>query len=967
MKRSFVFLILFVLVGFFATNVRAQSLDVTFRYVPQPEDNFVRVFTPGEFNGWGPNSAGVISTTAPSLMTYDATLDEYLYTIPLLVGSDYQYKFHYHFNASGSNWQWISDPNNPVTDPANNNNSIVSISDPMVFELARQRNATGNIVAVSAGIFGTNSIAVLDVLINDEPLDGLAHFDTTTGIFKYQLANPVPAGSKLVVQVTDSEGGTAADSVGIIPPSVVDMQRPDGLEDGITYGPDPTKATLSLFAPYKNYVHVLGDFNNWTVDEDYLMLRDSLSADSMWFWMELDNLTPGVEYAFQYQIDGQIRVADPYSEKILDQSNDGFLGDVYPGLKPYPAGKTSHPVTVLQTNKPAYNWSITDFDRPHQKDLVIYELLLRDFIEDHSFDTLVDTLDYLETLGVNAIELMPVSEFDGNLSWGYNPAFHMALDKYYGPGDTFKAFVDACHARGIAVILDVVYNHATGSSPLIRMYNDSPVGDPSALPTAASPYANRTAKHPFNVFNDLDHESSATRYWLDRVNKYWLTEYKIDGYRFDLSKGFTQRNSGSDVGLWGQYDATRVANIKRMANEIWSIDSTAYLIMEHFGSATEEQELAEYRTGEGFAGMMFWDKATTRYNEATMGYNSGSNSDFSVHYYKNRGWQDPNLVTYMESHDEQWLMYKNVAFGACSNFPAGGNGCDSSPGEYSTRDFPTAFDRMKMAGAFFFTLPGPKMIWQFGELGYGYGPDGRECLEGTGFSCPAGTPGRTGAKPIRWEYREDPLRFKLYQVWSSLINLRREHEVFTSTDTQVTFATAGNVKRLKLEHADMSVVVIGNFGVSDQSAAPEFPAEGMWYNFFVGDSISVTGTGEQMVFAPGEFHLYTNSKVSNPPPGLITVDREIESPAQLATALGEAYPNPANKNASVPFSLAATSSVQIELFDLLGRSIKTVYIGELAAGEHVIPISGSGLAPGLYFYRLNALGRTFSRSIVFSR
>ena len=72
---------------------------------------------------------------------------------------------------------------------------------------------------------------------------------------------------------------------------------------------------------------------------------------------------------------------------------------------------------------------------------------------------MIDTLDYLDRLGVTAIELMPVNEFEGNLSWGYNPAFHIALDKYYGTQKAFKAFIDA-HSRGIAVILDVVLNHA---------------------------------------------------------------------------------------------------------------------------------------------------------------------------------------------------------------------------------------------------------------------------------------------------------------------------------------------------------------------------------------------------------------------------------------------------------------------------------------------------------------------------
>ena len=93
--------------------------------------------------------------------------------------------------------------------------------------------------------------------------------------------------------------------------------------------------------------------------------------------------------------------------------------------------ETSFSVGVLQPGADEYNLNVTNYERPEIKDLVIYELL-RDFLSKHSYQTLIDTLDYLDRLGVTAIELMPVNEFEGNLSWGYNPAFHIALDKYYG-------------------------------------------------------------------------------------------------------------------------------------------------------------------------------------------------------------------------------------------------------------------------------------------------------------------------------------------------------------------------------------------------------------------------------------------------------------------------------------------------------------------------------------------------------
>lgn len=102
-------------------------------------------------------------------------------------------------------------------------------------------------------------------------------------------------------------------------------------------------------------------------------------------------------------------------------------------------------------------------------------------------------------------------------------------------------------------------NHAFGQCPLVRMWWDPALNAPSA----ESPYFNTVAKHDYNVGYDFNHESEATKNFRDRVFTYWLNEYNVDGYRFDLSKGFTQNNTLGDVGAWGAYDASRI--------EIWKI------------------------------------------------------------------------------------------------------------------------------------------------------------------------------------------------------------------------------------------------------------------------------------------------------------------------------------------------------------------------------------------------------------
>ena len=948
--------------------INGQNLDVTFRYVPQPSDNFVRIFAPGEFNSWGNNNAGMIDPTDGSLMSYNPVVSEWTYTESLTIGTTYSYKFHFHFNTSGSSYLWFSDPANPRIDTGDNNNSLVTIADPMVFEPARRLDGDGMVSAISAGIFGTEDITALTFEVNGVSQDGLAHFDDATGIFKYILPSPVPAGSQFKITATDALARVASDSVGVIPPTVVDEPLPPGVRDGITYSDaDPTSVTLSLLAPGKSYVYVIGEFNNWETDDAYLMKRDSLNADSVRFWLELPPVTPGQEYAFQYLVDGQIRVADPYSPKILDPFNDSSIGSVYPGLKPYPS-ETSQMVSTFQTNQPAFNWQAVDYERPPQSELVIYEMIVRDFLDDHSFASMVDTLDYLQNLGVNAIELMPVSEFEGNLSWGYNPMFHLALDKYYGPADKFKELVDAAHMRGIAVILDVVYNHATGQSPLIRLYNTSPTGTPGAPPLASSPYANVEAKHPFNVFHDLNHESTLTKTWLDRASEHWLTEFNIDGFRFDLSKGFTQTDSGGDVGAWGNYDASRIAILTRMADEVWAVDSTAYIILEHFGNNTEEMELAEYGMDEGFPGMMLWNNMNHQYNEATMGY--GSN--LANTYYGNRGWSVPHLVSYMESHDEQWLMFKNISFGACSNAPGGGGICETDPGDYNVRDWGVAFDRMKMAGAFFLTVPGPRMIWQFGELGYGYGPDGRECLrpgDGSLGDCPSRTPDRVDSKPIRWEYYSDPLRLKLYKSWAAMLRLRAEHETFRSTDTQVSMDVDGLVKTMTLDSpTELDAVIIGNFAVAERQVTSPFLYTGTWYNFFTGDSLDVQDLNATIDLLPGEFHIFTSEKVFTPETGLITVDVEDEiRPTAASLEIESVYPNPANDRMYYSMVRPDAGPVEVAVYDAIGRKVMTQVAEGGATGLISDELDVSAIPSGVYFLRATSSGESTVRSFIISR
>jgi 1,4-alpha-glucan branching enzyme len=714
----------------------------------------------------------------------------------------------------------------------------------------------------------------------------------------------------------------------LVNPPIVNSSVPAGIVDGINYLSN-TSVTLSLFAPYKSFVYVIGDFNDWMVDTSYFMKREEVNPDSVRYWLTIEGLTPGEEYAFQYLVDGKIRIADPYTDKILDPWNDQYIpANIYPNLKPYPDGKTKEPVSVLQTDQMPFTWVYSDtFQRVEKKDLVIYELLVRDFLNEHDYTTLADTLAYFEKLGIKAIELMPISEFEGNSSWGYNPSFYFAPDKYYGPKNDLKSFIDECHKHGIAVIMDMVLNHSYGQSPLVRLYWDSQNNRPSA----ENPWYNQVSPNPVYAWGfDFNHQSKATKIFVDRVNHYWLSEYKVDGFRFDFTKGFT--NTPGD----GQnYDSQRISILERMADKIWEYDTTAYIILEHFTDNSEEKVLAEYRYG-----MMLWGNLNYSYNQATMGYNGNNESDFSRGYYGTRNWTKPHLVTYMESHDEERLMYKNVTWG------------NDDSVSYYIKDTTTALQRIKMAGAFFFTYPGPKMIWQFGELGYDYSIDYN---------------GRLGEKPIRWDYLNQDRREKLYKTFAALLKLRKENEVFRNPKTQVELwlNDQNGGKRIRLMHTSMNVSIIGNFGVAPQETNPNLIHPGWWYDFFSGDSFSVAVSSKPVNLQPGEFHIYTDHKLETPEPGLVTNIAYKEETIPLSYHLWQNYPNPFNPSTNIQFELPRLSKVNLVIFDLLGRKVKTLVDKSVAPGKYEVQWDGlneKGVPVSSGIYILHFRAGTFEKN-----
>jgi hypothetical protein len=712
----------------------------------------------------------------------------------------------------------------------------------------------------------------------------------------------------------------------IVPQNLPAQDPPAGTELGINYVNDQT-VRLSLYAPGKDVVYVIGDFNDWQPGNAWQMRR---GLDNATWWLEIGGLTPGQRYRFQYLVDGTLRIADPLSTLVLDQFNDPFIpSNTFPNLSAYPFQETGGSVSVLQTAQPAFNWQASGYQRPKKADLIIYELLVRDFIARHDYQTLTDTLDYLDRLGVTAIELMPVNEFDGNINWGYAPSFHKALDKYYGTAEALKTLIDACHQRGIAVILDVVFNHATGASPLAQLYWDAA----NNRPAPDNPWLNPVPKHEFNVFNDFNHESAATKAYVKNCLEYWLTEFRVDGFRFDLSKGFTQKNTLGSVSAWGVYDATRVAIWKDYADFMWAIDPETYVILEHFAENNEEKVLAEY-------GMMLWGNVWGPYKEVALGYPGGINTDLSWVSYAQRGWSVPHLVGYMESHDEDRIAFELKTYG------------NAVPG-YNLKSLPTAMRRIEMLENLLYTVPGPKMLWQFGELGYDY----------TINYCPNGTVSpdcRTSPKPIRWDYFDDPSRRRLYDVTAALLQLRQSHDVFETTDFQLDL-NAGAGRSIRLNSSDLNVHVIANVGVTAADIAPNFQHTGTWYEYYSGDSLLVSNTTAALSLGPGEYRLYLDEYVALPPGLNPTPVREISGPLSGL----EVYPNPFFSTFAIEYELREAADLQLDVMDITGKTVQIRHLGTMPAGAQHLELNASDWPSAFYWLSIkDSRGARLTKKII---
>lgn len=496
--------------------------------------------------------------------------------------------------------------------------------------------------------------------------------------------------------------------------------------------------TFCIGAPQKTSVMIVGAWNDYAIENDQVMHYTDVD-NLRYFWITIPGLANDKMYGYYFIVDGTTMVGDPYARLVLDPWNDKYIPDsVFPNLPAYPFDKIDGvPLAIYQGNINDYDWKVKDFKGPEQQDLIIYEMLFRDFtgtegraLGNGTVQQAIEKLPYLKALGVNAIEVLPIMEFNGNNSWGYNPNFYFAVDKAYGTPDDYKEFIDLCHQNGMAVILDMVFNQSDGLHPWYAMY----------MP-GQNPFYNVDAPHAYSVLNDYNQGFAMVQEQWHDVLRYWLEEYKFDGFRFDLVKGLGNNNSYANNGdaATNAYNQSRINRMIEFNQVVKEVNPNAYCINEDLAYAREENAMAEH-------GMLNWANVNEAACQFAMGYKSDSNMNRLYAPLDDKRLLG-STVSYLESHDEQRLAYKQDMWGV--------SGVKGNPA--------ASMARCGAAAAQMILTPGAHMIWQFSEMG-----NAENTKNDMGNN--------TDPKVVNWNLLNDPYHRGLYDSYCELIAIRNNNK-----------------------------------------------------------------------------------------------------------------------------------------------------------------------------------------------
>ena len=894
--------------------VCGQSLDVAFRYVAGPNDDFIRVFVPGTMpsgtsNDWGPNSNGMIAPSAPSRMNYNETTDSYEKTYSLSVGDEHQYKIHFHHNSSGSNYTWIPDPLNPLTTDDNWTNSILEVTDPLLFQEARHLNSVGEVTGFSMGIFASEGVDSIRYSIGGDTLPGTEYYQDN-GVLYIPFNPPLSVYDPIWVQASISGSWDTVYDFGAI--EIIEAPIPGGIDLGPTWLNN--SMFLAVYAPSQPVMRVVvNSLENASEEPEALTMYKDPNIQDTW-WIELD--LPGGEYEYEYLLINGNRIADPFSRRLTNGKTRIEIG---------PGGISTADDFI---------WSSNDYIRPSLDTLIIYELHVDDFSAQGNgqgtFLDVIDRLDHLKMAGINAIELLPITEFPGTHSWGYDPQLMSAVEENYGTPEEFMRLVDEAHSRGIAVIIDLVWNHIKSTSPIWEIQPDYDLNPYIKLHTDLNP---NEAEGSWGML-DWDHFNTRTIDYINRVNKIWVDEYRVDGFRFDAMYmiGWDMQQQEYGIPAW----STALRNY----------DPTVYQIAEHLPSNPWLIENTDLSSGWHDS---FHDRLLNDVHGQSLSTMSIMRQIIGLHEYSD--WGDPynsrtQAVKYMVSHDEQSILQEMVTFNS-----------------YSIEE---ARSRDKFYATILFTSLGIPMLFQGQEFGLQTGWD--DDNNNGNYDDE-----KLQYRPVDWSLLNTETGQSHLEHYSKLAKLRKSNPAFYG-GTFYDLYRYTSQKVIVYGYKDESpnnnndqVVVVANFSSLERTIENvPFLSSGTWHDALSPANVITIDQDnyyDEYSIPAKSAIVFTNRDYQ------LTIPSSNESvPNQFEIV--ECYPNPFNGKLNIRYHISNTSNIHATIYDLSGKVIKSFEYEQKYPGQHQLiwdtkNNNGDAVATGLYFISLSSENRTTNKKVLY--
>ena len=909
----------------------ADSVTVTFRHYGVPYNN---TFVPGEFNGWGPNSNGVITPGAVSQMSYDGVFQcwvkTYVFAVHAAGRTVADSILTYKFNSGGCGSCWLTDPLNPerqADDP--NGNSIIRLTSLRWFQ--PYSYPSGNSISgLAIGLVHVNGdsithISMSTAAVPTDPLtttDVTGQFDRTKRVLYVTFPAALQRSDYIRFVAYNQRGDSVVHSQGGF--AVAQASLPTYAEHGVTPASpssgDSTTFRLRISGKSHVLVRIAPSGQDPTVVSPVLLRVDPNLKD---WWVNVA-LSPGVyEYLFELE-DGSMH-HDPWGRDVGRYGSRFTVG---------PAGRTADD----------YIWQSVNFQRPPLNQLVIYELNVGEAAGGYLGGTsstpgtlagLTTLLPYYDSLGVTALELMPIMDYGGlgrsGHSWGYDLNSYLAIEPAYGTPRDLKVFVDGAHARGIAVILDVVYNHLNDTSPLWLMQPDA----------AANPYfkANgdmRTNEDALYFFKDMDHWTPETQELVLTAQRMWIDEYRIDGFRYDFTQG---------IG-WSTTDPTK--GILGWANAIdQEYGGAIYQIAEHLPESPAL--LANSGLTSGWHDS-FRDKVFDEARFGTVGLGDLENLVLDLGAFA--GNDSPSLpsryadrtgpVNATINHDEQSLIYEMTTFQG------------TTVAEAVLRD--------KLYATLIFNSLGIPMIWQ-----------GQEFSEPRGWSVEGA---KLDYRPVQWGWLNDARGIAHFEHYRTLIRLRVYHPALRQgvLRKQARFDTGQKVLAWGMTDTSSgaAIMVVANFANS-ATTVNEIPwlDTGPWYDAFDGSVMSVTGSQVQSM-SLGPYEARIDSNRSNVELGIPTGIKGEDRAVPNDIILEQNFPNPFNPQTEVQYHIASRVHVSLKVYSILGIEVATLAEGPHESGTYRtrwngVDRMGREASSGLYLLHLVAGDRISVRKMLLVR